>query len=723
VRTLPASLLPQILRDMNDNVLPVLRVGKRDRAYAMLLQLFTHAAGKLGIWRGEACSLANQALANAHQPTPCPLNLACLPNAFRDRNAVLEDYEKSLALRHNLVRIDPTNAQWRHDEACILHRIGDEYCRAGLTQEAVAIYEVSVAIWRELAKIDSQSQTRDLAISLGKLGDAKLATADAMGAMAAYEEAATNWRRLVTREPDNTYWQMKLAEILEKLGDLELETGDTTEALKVYEELVRIDRGLLELAADNVEWQWNLSLSLDRIGDVQFALGNTNAARFAYEKSLAMRRSLLEADTSTSAWQEAVSSSLRKKADVERLAVERAAAQAAQTELRGVHRLLFEMDQITAELEDRLSITVSQIEQAKTSRNLVSLEESLTVRRQLAVSYPTNHSYQYDLSAELEELADLTLELGDRREAFQTYQESLAIRRHLAETAQNNRELQQALCITLEKVGALKETEDDHAAARLLYEESVRIRRRIIKFDNSQQTHPASDAASSLVPMTSTRPGESYAQLGGELKTRAQFDLVLTLKKLAHVKLKALDSSGALAALEESLTIARQLFRAIKKSYVISKAVQNPRLSLAKMSTESRLVLEKYRTKISALLDEISIRARAAAQASNCATEMVRHTTISLLSRHRKLCSVLLSQISLRREDTKLARAERTARLLMKRLWRRGQKQGVAVVARAAAQRLQRAAKTVRVTIRQLSRRQRQRFAPIQISFRKLKRC
>jgi tetratricopeptide (TPR) repeat protein len=670
----------------------------------MLPQLFAHAAGKLGIWRGQTSSLANQALPNAHRPTPCPLNLACLPIAFREPSALLEDYQKSLALRHNLVRIDPTNVQWRHDGACILNRIGEEYCRAGLTQEAVAIYEVSVAIWRELARVHPRSQTRDLAISLSKLGNAKLSAADEVGAMAAYEEAITNWRRLLKREPGNSCWQIKLAELLEKLADLKLEADDTTGALTAYDETVRIDRSLLELDADNAEWQWNLSLSLDRIGDVHIVLGNTRASRLAYEESLAIRRSLLEADTSKSRWQEAISSSLRKIADVDRLAVENAAAYAAQTELRGVHRLLFEMDQITAELQGKLSVTAPQTQQEKGSSDLVSLDQSLTVRRQLAVSYPTNHTYQYDLSAELEGLADLRLELGDWGEAFQLYQESLAIRRHLTEAAENNREFQQALCTTLEKLGALKEAEDDHAGAISFYEESVRIRRRN-EFVNNNQTHAGSDATSSLAPNVS----ESDAQLGAEFKTRAQFDLLLTLKKLAGAKLKALDSSGALAALEESLTIARQLFRATKKSYVISEAVQKPTLSLAKMSIEIRLAFEGYRTEISALWGDILPRARAAAQASNHATGMVRRKTIRLLARHRKLCSSFLSQISVRIAHAKLARAERAARVVMIRLWRRAQKQVPAVLqklsiaTRAAAQRSRRSAKTVRLVTKQLS--------------------
>ena len=128
-----------------------------------------------------------------------------MPNDFGQHAGLLADYQKSLALRHRLVCIDPTNAQWRYDEACILDQIGYEYRKAERNQEAIAAYEVSAAIWRQLGKTDPRNRQLDLSISLGKLGDAKLAVADSVGAIAAYEESAVNWRRLLKRDPDKHF--------------------------------------------------------------------------------------------------------------------------------------------------------------------------------------------------------------------------------------------------------------------------------------------------------------------------------------------------------------------------------------------------------------------------------------------------------------------------------------------------------------------------------------
>ena len=133
----------------------------------------------------------------------------------------------SLAIRRRLAGLDPTNAQWRHDEACILDHIGNVYRKAGKAQDAIAVYEESVAIWRRLANLARRDRQRQLNVtmSLRKLGDVKLEAADHKGAIAAYEECAFLAARSET-DPDNTRWLSSFAETLERIGDLELEGGE-----------------------------------------------------------------------------------------------------------------------------------------------------------------------------------------------------------------------------------------------------------------------------------------------------------------------------------------------------------------------------------------------------------------------------------------------------------------------------------------------------------------
>ena len=76
---------------------------------------------------------------------------------------------ESLAFRRRLANIDPSNAQWRHDEACILYRIGNIYRDAGKNADAIVALAGEVAIWRELAEAaprDRQRQAERRALAL-----------------------------------------------------------------------------------------------------------------------------------------------------------------------------------------------------------------------------------------------------------------------------------------------------------------------------------------------------------------------------------------------------------------------------------------------------------------------------------------------------------------------------------------------------------------------------
>jgi tetratricopeptide (TPR) repeat protein len=237
--------------------------------------------------------------------------------------------QQALAIRRRLARIDPSNAQWRHDEACVLDRIGNAYRKTGKTQEAIAAYEQGVAVWRQLAKHAPRDLHRQLKVSMSlkQLGDVKLDAADQKGAIASYEEGVVFWRRILKREPDSTRWLSNMAESLERIGDLKLEAGDNKGALTNYEEMLSIDRQLVTIEDTNTEWQWNFSLSLDRIGEVNLILGNVDAAGAAYDESLAIRRRLVELDQSNARWQHGVSLVQKRTVELKRVVEAKALAE------------------------------------------------------------------------------------------------------------------------------------------------------------------------------------------------------------------------------------------------------------------------------------------------------------------------------------------------------------------------------------------------------------
>jgi tetratricopeptide (TPR) repeat protein len=122
------------------------------------------------------------------------------------------------------------------------------------------------------------------------------------------------------RSVGNPSRQLNVAGSLEKIGDLKLAAGDAQGALTAYREMLSIDRVLVAIDGSNSEWQRNLSLSLERFGDVTLAVGDTVAAVAAYEQTVALRRRLAASDKTNIQWQKEVSASLEKISRLKRWA-------------------------------------------------------------------------------------------------------------------------------------------------------------------------------------------------------------------------------------------------------------------------------------------------------------------------------------------------------------------------------------------------------------------
>lgn len=231
----------------------------------------------------------------------------------------LSIYEGKLATRRRLAQIDPTNPQWRCDEAEILDVIGNEYRSAGMTASAIGAYQQSCTILRELADLNPRNLNllKYLTIGLARLAETRLDAGDLEGALANQEECSLINRKLRKRDPRHRQ-QMAAAETLAKVGDLRLEIGDDEGALEAYEELLPIERHLASADPCNACLKWNLSRTLNRLGDIQFALMNPVSALSFYDDSLAILHNLAELNPTDVQLQEEVRSSLKKIGDLKR---------------------------------------------------------------------------------------------------------------------------------------------------------------------------------------------------------------------------------------------------------------------------------------------------------------------------------------------------------------------------------------------------------------------
>jgi tetratricopeptide (TPR) repeat protein len=218
-------------------------------------------------------------------------------------------------------------------------------------------------------------------------------------------------RRRRRRDPNSTSRHLNVAESLEKIGELKLAAGDIDGALVAYREMLSIDRVLVTTDGSNSEWQRNLLRSLERFGDVTLAVGDKVAAVAAYEQSVGLRRRLAASGERDTQWQKELSASLEKIRRLMRWTIyEGTLADGSQ---------LAEADKTNAN-QGNLLIKLSGIAARIAATELTAQEESLAISRRLAESDPGNTNYQFDVSAKLEGVADVKLHSGDAAGALAT---------------------------------------------------------------------------------------------------------------------------------------------------------------------------------------------------------------------------------------------------------------------------------------------------------------
>jgi tetratricopeptide (TPR) repeat protein len=108
-----------------------------------------------------------------------------------------------------------------------------------------------------------------------KIGDA-LRTTDFSGALAAYNEAITVSRTLVTVDRSNMRWQEDLARALISLGNVLQARGDLDGAQKNFREGLDLYRALTSKDPNNAVWQVHLVVTLVQLS----LLGDEPRTRF-----------------------------------------------------------------------------------------------------------------------------------------------------------------------------------------------------------------------------------------------------------------------------------------------------------------------------------------------------------------------------------------------------------------------------------------------------------
>jgi tetratricopeptide (TPR) repeat protein len=457
------------------------------------------------------------------------IHLGELPlRAVANATSLLAIYEDKLVIRRRLAEVDPTNPQWKCDQAEILELIRDEYQRLGMSHAAIRAHQESCIILRELAALDPRNRElhQHFSLSLACLARTEFDSGDLNGAMVHQNESLLVRRKLRKRMSTRAE-RIAEAWTLAQAADIRSEVGDDEAALEAYEELLLIERELVKSDPSDAHWQWNLSCTLHRIGDLRGVLGDSRRALQVYEESLAIRHSLAGLVDNQTPWLEELCSLLKRIGDLKHETLNSEAALPVYEQRLGTARRLVARHPRSTEWLVALAVSLEDVAaiKARSDSTPIALElysESLSLRRQLAEIDQLDSCPLQDLCRTLETIAALTRNC-DRQKALALYEECVSLRRKLTEGSTFD-------CLsdflrTLEIVGELRREEDDKVGAVVAYEELLSLHREAARRSEKSE----------------------------------QRTVLKDLNRIVVLKLDLRDVDGALTAAEESVVVARKL--------------------------------------------------------------------------------------------------------------------------------------------------------------------
>ncbi|MBI5424986.1 MAG: toll/interleukin-1 receptor domain-containing protein [Opitutae bacterium] len=248
-----------------------------------------------------------------------------------DGKKALEYYERSLAVREQLVEANPQSAPAQRDVSVSLNKLADFLAQRGQTgdgKKALEYYERSLAVREQLVEANPQSAPaqRDVSVSLNKLanflasrglaGDGEKALGYCQRSLAVAEQLAEASPQSAQAQRDVVVGLLKLADYLAQRG----QTGDGKKALEYYEQSLAVLERLAEANPQSAQAQRDVSVSLSKLADYLARRGQAGDGEKAlgyYERELAICERLAEANAQSAEAQRDLKVSLERLAGLE----------------------------------------------------------------------------------------------------------------------------------------------------------------------------------------------------------------------------------------------------------------------------------------------------------------------------------------------------------------------------------------------------------------------
>ncbi|MFN0219536.1 MAG: TIR domain-containing protein [Hyphomicrobium sp.] len=236
--------------------------------------------------------------------------------AVRDGKRAARDFEEALALRRELVAVDPGNMEWQNDASVTLYRLGDIRLSAGDVPNAIKAYEEGIDIARkviaaDLTKVDRQT---NLGYYYSKLGDARSTNGNPDAALASYRAAAEIGEKLASNDPSDIRAQRNLSVYLRQLGDTFAGT-QRGEAIATYRKSLEL-RQFLATSNPSDGAQIELAEMYERLGKVLWADEKRNDALSNLENAVTIREKITPRDPSIASLQTGIAAGFLQLGDV-----------------------------------------------------------------------------------------------------------------------------------------------------------------------------------------------------------------------------------------------------------------------------------------------------------------------------------------------------------------------------------------------------------------------
>jgi tetratricopeptide (TPR) repeat protein len=456
-------------------------------------------------------------------------DMAGMKLAAGNRGAALALYERSLGICERLAEFDPKSTDWQISLSSSLDNIARVKLSAGDREGALAFYERSLNICERLAETDPQEENWQIALSasLDNIADVKIVGLD-VDAIPYLQRSLAIDERIANADPGNWQRQRAVAITHKKIASALMTTDSTAsqrhalKTIQIMEKFAELDKDnflakseiadshvLLGIAADsqqhfakaldileslrllqpgNIQINRQIALCYAKVALWHLTRGEKEAAFANFDRSKMFGEEASNSDAADIFTQIMLLISLGDFADGLLKYADIASAIAVRRKCFDLANRLLKIDLNNTAYRQFFSLYALDLAKVLSRRGehleaATFCEHALANDEQLAGSDPKNTKLQVDLSATLDEVADMKLSAGDSAGALALYERSLDICERLAESDPKNTRGQIAVSASLDNIADMKLSAGDSAGALALYERSLDICEKLAESD------------------------------------------------------------------------------------------------------------------------------------------------------------------------------------------------------------------------------------------------